>query len=148
MKLGHGYSGMTITSIDTVAVVVSDRKKALRWYSKVLGLSTAYIGPSEPNRDPRVQGYPEDPGHWIEVGSGRPRTRLHICELQDHRTEPGHTGITLLTDDIQSDYERLRSNGVQFLTLPRKMEWGEWICQFADPDGNEFDLKQPSELAP
>jgi hypothetical protein len=23
------------------------------------------------------------------------------------------------------------------------MEWGEWLCEFADADGNEFDLKQP-----
>jgi hypothetical protein len=26
---------------------------------------------------------------------------------------------------------------------PEKMEWGEWLGQFADPDGNVFDLKQP-----
>jgi hypothetical protein len=26
------------------------------------------------------------------------------------------------------------------------MEWGEWLCEFADPDGNEFDLKQPIPL--
>jgi catechol 2,3-dioxygenase-like lactoylglutathione lyase family enzyme len=135
---------MTIVGVDTVAVVVSDRRKALKWYHDVLGLPVAYIGPDEPNADPNVQGTSENPGHWIELGPGRPRTRIHLCQLNDHRTEPGPTGVTFLTDSIEADCERLRSNGVRILSPPRKMEWGEWLCQFEDPDGNEFDLKQPS----
>lgn len=135
---------MTIISIDTVAVVVSDRRRALLWYREVLGLEVAYVGPSEPNADPLVQGTLDKPGHWIEVGQHRPLTRIHLCELSDHGAEPGPTGITFLTDDAQREYERLRSKGVHFLYPPRKMEWGEWLCAFDDPDGNEFDLKQPS----
>jgi catechol 2,3-dioxygenase-like lactoylglutathione lyase family enzyme len=134
---------MTITSIDTVAVVVSSRKKALLWYRDVLGLPLAYIGPSEPSSDPEIQGSPEESGHWVELGPGRPLTRIHLCELADRSTEPGPTGITFLTDDIQSEYKRLTSKGVRFLSPPKKMEWGEWLCQFIDTDGNEFDLKQP-----
>ena len=38
----------------------------------------------------------------------------------------------------------MRSNGVRFLSPPQKMDWGEWLCAFLDPDGNKFDLKQPS----
>ena len=136
---------MTIDGIDTVAVVVADKKKALRWYTDVLGLRVAYIGPPVPNPDPRIQGTLDNPGHWIELGPGRPGTRVHLCELEDHRTEPGPTGITLLTSDINQEYELLASKGVKFLSRPKKMEWGEWICEFVDPDGNEFDLKQPSD---
>src|SRR5438876_9721614 len=58
-------------------------------------------------------------------------------------TEPGPTGVTFLTDDILKDYERMRAAGVEFPVAPEKMEWGEWLGQFADPDGNVFDLKQP-----
>jgi len=134
---------MTILGLDTVAVVVSDRRKALRWYRDVLGLPITYIGPLESSIDPNVQGTIENPGHWIEIGPSRPLTRVHLCELPDHITDPGPTGITFLTDNIQNDYDRLRSMGVRFLYPPRKMDWGEWLCEFADPDGNEFDLKQP-----
>lgn len=134
---------MTIIGIDTVAVVVSDRRKALPWFRDVLGLSVAYIGPAEPDSNPSVQGSSENPGHWIELGSGRPRTRIHLCELEDHRIEPGPTGITFLTDNILVEYVRLKAKGVRFVNSPREMEWGEWLCQFLDPDGNEFDLKQP-----
>ncbi len=133
---------MTILGIDTVAIVVSDRRKAIAWYRDVLGLDVAYIGPSTPEADPAVQGTPEEPGHWIELGPGRPRTRVHLCEL-DGTTEPGSTGITFLTDNIQRDYERMRAMGARFPSPPEAVEWGEWLCQFFDPDGNEFDLKQP-----
>lgn len=134
---------MTVRGIDTVAVVVSDGRKALAWYRDVLGLQVAYIGPATANPDPAVQGTPEKPGHWIELGPGRPGTRVHLCELEG-KTEPGPTGITFLTDDIHADYERLRAKGVHFLYPPQRMEWGEWLTAFLDPDGNEFDLKQPT----
>ena len=134
---------LTIIGIDTVAVVVSDRRRALRWFREVLDLPVAYIGPAEPDSNPSVQGSPDNPGHWIELGSGRPMTRIHICELEDHRVEPGPTGITFLTDNILAEYERLKSKGVHFMNSPKEMEWGEWLCEFLDPDGNEFDLKQP-----
>jgi catechol 2,3-dioxygenase-like lactoylglutathione lyase family enzyme len=134
---------MTITGIDTVAVVVSDKKKTLQWYRDILGLRVAYVGPFEPNTDASVQGSPDRPGHWIELGPGRPLTRIHICELLDNSIEPGPTGITFLTDNIRTDYDRLRSKGLRFLYPLRRMEWGEWLCEFADAYGNQFDLKQP-----
>lgn len=120
---------MPITGINTVAVVVSDRRKALAWYRDVLGLEEAFVAP--------------ETGHWIEVGPSRPLTRLHLCEMVEG--EAGPTGITLLTDDIQGDYERLQRRGVEFLYAPEKMDWGEWLCAFVDPDGNEFDLLEPRD---
>ena len=132
---------MGVLGIDTIAIVVSDRHKAIRWYRDVLGLDVAYIGPRISNADPSVQGTPEDAGHWIELGPLRPETRVHVCQMDE--TEPGPTGITFLTDDILADYERMQKLGVEFPVPPEKMEWGEWLGQFSDPDGNVFDLKQP-----
>ena len=139
-----GGGTMTLDGIDTVAVVVARGRNAITWYRDVLGLDIAYIGPASATADPSIQGTPDNPGHWIELGPGRPRTRIHLCELEG-KTEPGPTGITFLTDDIRADYERLRAQGVRFLYPPRKMDWGEWLCAFVDPDGNEFDLKQPAK---
>jgi len=109
-------------------VVVADRKRALAWYRDVLALEAAYV--------------PPEVGHWIEMGPRRPRTRIHLCELGG-ATEPGPTGVTLTTDNIQADFQRLKGLGVKFLTPPKLEEWGEWLCSLVDPDGNEFDLKQP-----
>lgn len=118
---------MTVTGVDTVALVVSDGQKALAWYRDVLGLQVAYTAP--------------DQGHWIEMGPARPLTRVHLCEAES--AVPGPSGVTLLTDDIQAEYRRLHDRGVRFLSPPEKMDWGEWLCTFLDPDGNEIDLKQP-----
>ena len=131
---------MPITGIDTVAVVVADRRAAIAWYRDVLGLEVAYIGPMDAAPDGR--GTPEAPGHWIELGPARPRSRVHLCDLGGG-TEPGPTGITFLTSDISADHERLVAHGVRFLSEPIRQPWGEWLCCFVDPDGNEFDLKQP-----
>src|SRR2546426_12297689 len=131
---------MTVLGVDTIAIVVSDPRKAIAWYRDVLGLDVAYIGPSEPN--PSIEGTADNPGHWVELGPGRPRTRVHLC-FMGGETEPGPAGITFITDDIQAEYERMRRAGVEFPLPPEKMEWGEWLGQFADPDGNVFDLKQP-----
>jgi len=138
---------VVVTGIDTVAVVVSDGRKALAWYRDLLGLEVAYIGPEVSNPDRAVQGTPEHPGHWVELGPRRPRARVHLCDLGGE-TEPGPTGITFLTDDIHADHARMAAQGVRFLSPPTKMDWGEWLCAFVDPDGNEFDLKQPGPPVP
>ncbi len=137
---------VTVLGVDTIAIVVSDPRKAIAWYRDVPGLDVAYIGPSEPNPDPSIEGTPENPGHWVELGPGRPRTRVHLC-FMGGETEPGPAGITFITDDIQAEYERMRHAGVEFPLPPEKMEWGEWLGQFVDPDGNVFDLKQPISIA-
>ena len=69
---------MVVLGIDTVAIVVADRRKAIAWYRDVLGLEIAYIGPNDPEAT-GGSGTPEDPGHWIELGPRRPRTRVHLC---------------------------------------------------------------------
>jgi catechol 2,3-dioxygenase-like lactoylglutathione lyase family enzyme len=137
---------MGILGVDTVAIVVKDRREAIAWYRDVLGLDVAYIGPNDSKAPPEAVGTAEDPGHWIELGPRRPRTRVHLCEMTE--ADPGPTGITFLTDNIQAEYERLVARGVRFGYAPRKMEWGEWLCAFWDPDGNEFDLKQPVDFFP
>lgn len=139
-------TSMAIVGIDTVAIVVKDRRQAIAWYRDVLGLRTAYIGPNDPNAADG-SGTPEDPGHWIEVGPSRPRTRVHLCEMGG-TTEPGPSGITFVTDDIRADYERMVAKGAKFAYPPKRMEWGEWLCEFEDPDGNRFDLKQPIDASP
>lgn len=136
---------MAVLGIDTVAIVVADRHTAIRWYRDVLGLEVAFLGPPESGPVPSVQGTPDHAGHWIELGPARPRTRVHLCEMGGE-TEPGPTGITFVSSDILADYERMRGKGAKFLGAPQEMDWGEWLCEFEDPDGNRFDLKQPLGL--
>jgi len=114
----------------SVAVAVTDRRKAARWYAKVL--------------DWKVLD--DDPEHWTTVGDPGGRFRVHLCEVggrpgrRPPRSEVGNTGIQLVTDEpIRRVAARLKRRGVRFSLPPKKMPWG-WIARFLDPDGNEFWL--------
>lgn len=116
----------------SVAVVVSDRKRAVQWYQKKLGM--------------RVLDRTE---HWVTVGAaGRGpisgAARLHLCQTSEFdpkaKLEPGNTGILFTVDgDIERAYRTLKGRGVKFPQPPKKEEWG-WSCVFQDPDGNQFSL--------
>ncbi|MDG7012474.1 MAG: VOC family protein [Nitrososphaerota archaeon] len=105
-----------INEIVDVAVVVSDSKKALRWYTEVLGL------------EPR-----STEGHWITVAPRGSKTMLHLCESDE--PEKGNTGIALATDDLNKTYEELKGKGVKFPHPPKDDGWGMY-AQFEDPDEN------------
>jgi predicted enzyme related to lactoylglutathione lyase len=104
--------------LNTMAVVVSDEKKAAAWYQEKLGLDLMDTHP-----------------HWHTVTSKGSNVRLHLCP--DAPLEPGNSGIAFMTKDCRSEEERLRKNGVTIRTPTTKEDWGTYFI-FADPDGNEF----------
>jgi lactoylglutathione lyase len=105
-----------ITEIVDVAIVVSNGKKSLKWYTEVLGLDAK-----------------STKGHWITVAPKGSKTVLHLCEGDE--LEPGNTGIALLTDNIDKTYKELKAKGVKFPHPPGDDGWGVY-AQFEDPDGN------------
>lgn len=111
----------------SVAVVVSDRKKSVEWYTVNLGLDLV-----------------QDLGHWVTVGrKGRPGL-IHLCQTSEvglpDRPEPGLTGIELnLKGDFQAACAALEANGVSFRKGPTRESWG-WWAGVVDPDGNEITL--------
>lgn len=86
---------MTIMGTDMVAVIVSDRKRAVSWYRDVLGLRFAYVGSPEANDDPTVQGSPDDRGHWrARFGECLPGEEAHASELDQECGESTSTDGT------------------------------------------------------
>ena len=114
---------MTIEQIASVAVMVSDEKKAKEWYSGKLGFEIR-----------------SDEEHWVVVARRGSTTGLHLCP--DDPLEPGNTGILLLTADIESTCKELKQKGVEFTRELGKAEWDEKMtyAMFKDPDGNVFWL--------
>ena len=111
----------------SVAVVVSDRKRSVEWYTKNLGLDLV-----------------QDMGHWVTVGRKDGSGLIHLCQTSeigmDERPEPGLTGIELnLPGDFEAACAALEGNGVTFRKRPTKEEWG-WWAGVLDPDGNELTL--------
>ena len=114
----------------SVAVAVSDRKKAAAWYTKMLGF--------------RV--FTDDPEHWTTVVDRSGNFLLHLCEVggkpgkRPPRSEVGNTGILLVTDQpFERACAALKNKGVRFSMPPKEMPWG-WVAKILDPDGNEFWL--------
>jgi uncharacterized glyoxalase superfamily protein PhnB len=55
--------------------------------------------------------------------------------------------VFLTTDDVQADYEELKSRGVEFSEEPEERPYGI-DSGFRDPSGNSFRLTQVREIAP
>lgn len=110
----------------SIAVVVSDRKKAVEWYTEKFGLD-----------------HVADDGHWQAVGK-KGGGLLHLCQVTEFdekgQLEPGNTGIAFtLPGDFVKSCAALEARGVTFASPPTKYDWG-WGATVRDPDGNEIYL--------
>ncbi len=111
----------------SIAVVVSDRKAAVKWYTRTLGLELV-----------------ADDGHWQTVGQKDRPGLIHLCQVTefepDGKLEPGNSGIALkLPGDFVKSCSELEARGVTFASPPTKYDWG-WGATIRDPDGNELYL--------
>ena len=76
-------------------------------------------------------------GHTVELvqylsGSGAP--------VMAPNNAPGKGHISFWTSDIEADYERLRSKGVEFVSNPQYGPTGGAAVYFLDPDGITLEL--------
>jgi catechol 2,3-dioxygenase-like lactoylglutathione lyase family enzyme len=115
-------------TLSSVAVVVSDRAKAVEWYTKKLGLDL--IASDE---------------HWVTVGrKGQPGV-VHLCQWNEFEPgaplEPGNSGIAFHVGgpDFSRSCAALKARGVKFAKEPTHESWG-WHAEIEDPDGNVHSL--------
>lgn len=118
-------------SVASVAVVVTSREAAKRWYTEKLGLTIL-----------------TEMGHWVTVGRKGEGGAIHLCQLDEAPAgttlEPGNSGILLVVPGtVQRAYADLRKRGVEFEGPPEERPWG-WDVTIRDPDGNTL-LLMPSE---
>ncbi len=120
-----------IRRIATVAVYVDDQNAALEFWRDQVGFEV---------RRSESMG---NAGVWLEVAPEGADSRLVIYprSAMDDWAER-KPSIVFECDNIQTAYNGMKSNGVQFDGEPRKMPWGTYAT-FSDPDGNEFLLKGP-----
>jgi len=99
---------MTVLGVDTVAIVVSDRRKAIRWYRDVLGSGSRTSGRWTQPRTRASKARPTVRATGIELGPPPAPHAVHLCEMGGvHGAGP--TGVTFVTDDIRGDYDRMRA---------------------------------------
>ena len=120
-------AGIDRTYFRSVALVVSDKANAKRWYADVLGLDVL-----------------DEMDHWVTVGRKGKEGRIHLCQTsdfeKDSQLEPGNSGIMLVVPgDFRTSCAAWKQRGVKFTQEPEKFPWG-WAATIQDPDGNEISV--------
>ena len=110
---------------------VSDFKKSLTFFRDQLGLQVL-------NED-------EDFG-YASFATGAAQIAFARVDMNEQADLVGrHTGIGLMTEDINLAYEEMCAAGVEFEQPPAKQPWGGVLGLFKDPDGNIFYLDESQE---
>src|SRR3954447_6146257 len=118
--------------IKVMSVFVNDQNKALRFYTEVLGFT-------------KKTDFSQGPFRWLTVASPEEPngTELQLA-LNDNPAaktyqqaifQQGQPAAMFYSDDIQADYERMKSRGAEF-TMPPTDVTASKIAMVNDTCGN------------
>jgi len=141
-----------INGVHHVSLATADMARFLHFYRDLIGLTLIGEGHSQPGNT------------WFEVVVGLKDARVHSAQLrggnvlievfQYKHPEPaqgppprpcdvGIRHICFDVTDIQSEYERLKSAGVEFISEPQTMGNHQVKAVYArDPDNNIVELQE------
>ena len=117
----------------------------------MLNLNSVMIGTKQPKElaafYEKVLGKPADmmdsePGFWGWQVGGAVMSVLDHSEMGGTSKDPGRVMINFETEQVQEEFERIKSAGGKVVKEPYDMGGG-WIATLADPDGNYFQLVSP-----
>ncbi len=117
-----------IKEVAFVAIAVSDKERARRFYQETLELTPGSTAMG---------------GAWVEYELGG--TTIGVGCHPDWKPSRDGTSVAFEVDDIDATIARLKERGVTF-----DMEKTEtpvcWMAQFRDPDGNKLLVHQRKQV--
>jgi catechol 2,3-dioxygenase-like lactoylglutathione lyase family enzyme len=117
-----------------VSLMVSDQEKALDFYTNVVGFDLVVDSPTS-----------DGSSRFVAVGVNGQDFQLILWPGTPGQAQPVEGRVpatyTLETDDIRTDFEALKSRGVNFVTDVLEYPWGA-IAVFEDPDGNRLQIRE------
>jgi predicted enzyme related to lactoylglutathione lyase len=147
----HTTKEQAMITLSNAQLWVHDQDEALAFYTEKLGMevradvTVAELG----NFRWLTVGPPQQPDISIVLMAipGPPVMDPETAEQVRGLMAKGFAGtIFLTTEDVYSDYERLKSRGVEFSEAPEERPYGI-DSGFHDPSGNSFRLTQVRELS-
>ena len=137
-------------TLSTTQLWVHDQDEALDFYTKKLGMEvrTDVTLPELGNFRWLTVGPPRQPDISIVLMAipGPPVMDPQTAEQVKTLMAKGFAGtVFFTTDDVQGDYEELKSRGVEFTEEPEERPYGI-DAGFRDPSGNSFRLTQVADL--
>ena len=124
--------------IKLTSVHVDDQEKALRFYTEVLGFVKKTDFPAGEYRWLTVVS-PEEPDgtELVLEPNDNPAAKTYQQALFEQKIP----AAMFFTDDVQADYERIKSRGAEFIMGPKDTT-GSIIAQVNDTCGNLIQLTQ------
>jgi catechol 2,3-dioxygenase-like lactoylglutathione lyase family enzyme len=114
-------------AIEMISIPVSDQEQAKRFYVD-LGFNVVF------------EGNTPDGGKWVQLGIPSDSTTITLVTGPHFGTAGSVKGLMIATEDIRSDIARLRKKGVKAADV-QELPHGK-ISSFADPDGNQWVLRE------
>jgi predicted enzyme related to lactoylglutathione lyase len=124
--------------IKLTSVYVADQEKALHFYTGVLGFV-------------KKADFTQGPFRWLTVASPEDPdgTELQLAKndnpaakaFQQAMFEQGQPAVMFFTDDLQADYDRMKTRGAEF-TMPPTDVTGSRIAKLNDTCGNVIQITQ------
>jgi len=133
-----------VQGFEHVGMTSSDLDRTIAFYCGLLGLREILV--KRTGEGGRI-AFLETGGVMLEIVE--PAAPIHTPAREVPVTEAGIRHLTFRVADVEAEYERLRSAGVEFTVSPRKAVNAELIRKVAfcrDPDGIIVELleRQPS----
>jgi catechol 2,3-dioxygenase-like lactoylglutathione lyase family enzyme len=139
---------------------VADLDRSVAWYTRVLGLELVHRQTQDNEYTRALVGLPDA---VLEIAQLKlpdvdPTPSTHMLELVQYLSPPGarpdllthNIGVAhlaFLVDDAAERYERMRAQGVDFVSPPVAITAGAnrggFTCYLHDPDGITLELFQP-----
>ena len=124
--------------IKLTSLYVDDQEKALRFYTEVLGFV-------------KKADFSQGPFRWLTVASPEDSdgTELQLAlnnnpaakAYQQALFQQGQPAAMFFTDDVQADYERMKTRGAEFIMPPTDVT-GSRIATLNDTCGNRIQVTQ------
>jgi predicted enzyme related to lactoylglutathione lyase len=113
-----GFSGASIWS--------EDLNNLLPFYRDTLGLTPVI----------------ESPGFIVFGDANAPSLAIGThSEVKGKNSDPARHMVGFVVDDVQAEYNRLKSEGVEFVDEPTNFD-GATVATMKDPEGNYVQLLQ------
>ncbi|MES0033688.1 VOC family protein [Mesorhizobium sp. M0046] len=124
--------------IKLTKVYVDDQEKALGFYTETLGFAKKADFSNGPFRWLTVASPDEPDGTELQLAlNDNPAAKAY----QKAIFQQGQPAVMFFTDNVKSDYERIKARGAEF-TMPPTEVTGSTIAQLNDNCGNLVQITQ------
>jgi len=124
--------------IKLTSIYVDDQEKALRFYTEVLGFAKKADFSNGPFRWLTVSSPEEQDGAQLQLTlNNNPAAKTY----QQSMFQQNQPAAMFFSDDVESDYERMKAHGAEF-TMPPTDVTASKIAMLKDTCGNLIQVTQ------